>query len=70
MCGGGKIASLAHTSPKGISVSNFIDTIHEEWGVISGAPWSFVTAIVAVGAAQWIFMELIHRKEIAGKMPQ
>jgi hypothetical protein len=48
-------------------VSDFIETIRKEWATIRGAPWSFLTAIVVVGGALWIFMELIHSGEISGK---
>ena len=45
----------------------FIDRIQKEWPVISGAPWSFLTAVAASGVLIWLFLWIIHRKEIAGK---
>jgi hypothetical protein len=48
-------------------MSDFVEAIRKEWAVISGASWSFVTAIVVVAGALWIFMELIHSAEISGK---
>lgn len=48
-------------------MSDFVEAIRKERAVISGASWSFVTAIVVVAGALWIFMELIHSAEISGK---
>jgi hypothetical protein len=48
-------------------VPEFIDRIQKEWLVISGAPWSFASAVAASGVLIWLFMELLYRKEINNK---
>jgi chromosome segregation ATPase len=48
-------------------VSEFLETLHKEWPEVSGAPWSFLIAIAAVGGIIWLFVNFIYRKEIAGK---
>jgi hypothetical protein len=48
-------------------VSDFIETIQKEWAVISGAPWSFATVIVAVGVILWLFVNQINSGTISAK---
>ena len=44
-----------------------IKELQVEWPVISGAPWSFAIAVAIFCGALWIFLEVLHRKQIANK---
>jgi hypothetical protein len=48
-------------------VPDFPPNIQMEWLVISGAPWLFAGAVVAVGSGLWLFIALIYRRNIATK---
>jgi small-conductance mechanosensitive channel len=48
-------------------VIDSVQELQKEWPVISGAPWSFVIAVVAAGVLIWLFLWIIHRSQIAGK---
>ena len=58
-------------SPRRIGVPNFIETIHNEWPVIRGAPWSFATLFVAIfillAGGIWFVTDKIYSATISGK---
>ena len=47
-----------------------LHALQQEWHVIENAPWSFVTAVAALGVAEWFFLSIIYQSKLDGLTQQ
>jgi hypothetical protein len=43
-----------------------LQVLQKEWGVITGAPWSFMGAVVAIGTLIYVFINKLKAAELKG----